>query len=204
MPQKTPWSKDVSVLVEWPYISQIWPDGTMTPVEKANATARFVILLTALLRYLYPAQNSWYFGLVGLVLLYLTSYHIETYDYDKLITSTEKAVVEAEKPATKPEPPKPASEVVAERQEKAKELETKSKSAAKLKAEYIQNVFNDDVKTAIGFTRNSREQATRPGIVWSREQRIYSNRPFIRPSTDEYDELAYGDVGTYKFLSRRS
>lgn len=214
------WISDLGVLVKFPDILQLWPTADMSAVERSNATARITIVFTAMLFVLYPQQKYYMLGVGMLAYLWhvnsrraqtsgtdtaataiINPANTETFDRNAMTASTETAVKGADLPLKEAVP---IEQKRAEKLADTKKLEDMAKKGADIKQKYIEEVFNDDKQKALGFMRNARESNPRGEVVWSDEQRIYGNRNYVRPSTDEYDDLFYGDVGMYKFLSRRT
>lgn len=193
------WTLNPTVLVRWPFVQELWPLQDMSPAEKENASARFVIIVTIAMRYLYPTQNYWIFGILALAYLWFST-AFEMFE-DKVLQQTEKALQSTDK--TRKEAPA-REKVIEETNTEYAKTEEMAERGAKVKYDYLKNLLNDDKQRALNFTRSAREMNPRGEVVWSEQQRIYANRNYIRPSTDEYDDLFYGDVGTFKFLSRRT
>ena len=203
-PGSQKWIVDPTVLVKFPDVLQLWPRSDMTAIERSNATARITIVFTVMLFVLYPQQKYYMLGLGMLGYLWYVNANrraAETFDAQKVRAATETAVKGADAPLK--EAP-PIEQKMAEKLADVKQLESMAQRGADIKRKYIEEVFNDDKQKALGFMRNARETNPRGEVVWSDEQRIYGNRNYVRPSTDEYDDLFYGDVGMFKFLSRRT
>lgn len=196
------WVTDPSILVDPRFATRLFPTETNTEAEKVNAATRLIIVFTIAAYYMLPRQY-WIGGLVAIAAIFLHyNSKPETFDYVKMLEDARRqmrlGVVTAQ------EPTQSAVERAVEKSLDLGHLEEKARRGAEIKRQIITDELADEDTKAVGFARNAREAGNRGEIVWDEQQRIYSTRPFIRPSTDEYDSLFYPEVGPEKFLTRRT
>lgn len=88
------WTTSPRSLIEAPYIYNVFPTDDMTPVERANATARLSIIMTAATRVLWPDSKAWLIGTLAIMALFV--YHSSRVDLqtDVQLAPTSRAVLD--------------------------------------------------------------------------------------------------------------
>lgn len=221
------WTTNPSVLFDPDYILQLFPLKSMNDVESKNALTRLFILISGVLVYSTGDNRITLFAaaiMLGLFVRHNKPPVRGTGTGTETLTGSSSGTVsiappklpqQAEESAgttqalgkvfdrldSKPTLISPSAERV-ERVSDIKKLKAKAARGTSIRAEYIGDLMTDKDNKIKLMSENPKEMASRSPMLPTQEEKIYSTRPYVRRSTDEFDTLWTGDVGPDKMFFR--
>lgn len=203
------WTVKPSVLVDPMWVMKLFPLDSMNETEKANATIRLILFGLFALYILFPSRRSHLVSIGIISIGYLFFQHnkpgklAETFAYDKVMENTAKQFDFIDK-MPKNTTVLNANDVRIQRVSDIEDLQKRAARGGTVKEAYIKDLLDDKSHVVRNLGIGSRETTNRGEVVWSKNQQIYNTRPYVKPSTDEYESYFNDDTGPTKFLSRKT